>query len=305
MIGVLGATGFVGQNLCKFLTDYGVPNCGASRRTGVDARDQKSVKSWLSHNSVDTLVNLAAECGGIGLNKKSPADLWAATTDISSGVLKAAIDYGLAHLICIGTVCSYPKHCPVPFQENMLLWCGPPEETNLYYGMAKLSGLFGAQAYAKQYGLRVTNLIPENMYGPFDNFDLETSHVIPAMIRKIHEAKERGDESVSLWGTGSASRGFLHAHDFARAIYFATHKQSGPEFINVGSGTEITMAALADKIAWQLRYGGKILWDHSMPDGQPRRCLDISRAHSVLGFKPAIDLDRGLTEVVAWWLRGV
>lgn len=303
-IGVLGATGFVGRNLMEHLHENQIPCVGASRRTGVDAADLSSLLTWLTTNKITHLVNLAADCGGIGLNQRKPASLWLATARISHTVLEAARFAKLEKVVMVGTVCSYAKHCPVPFKEEYLMNYGMPEETNMAYGVAKLNSLIGAQAYAKEFGLNICNLVPVNMFGPFDHCDLNNSHVIPAVIRKIHDASKNGQD-VTLWGSGNATREFLFAKDFAKAALLACEKNTTPEFINVGTGKEISIREVAETVSKILKFKGQIIWDTSKPDGQPRRCLDVSKAASILGFRATTDFAVGLEETIKWYLSGV
>lgn len=301
IIGVLGATGFVGTNLVKRLTDLGEEVIGSSRSKGVDATDLMSLVAWLRSHNITHLVNLAAICGGIGLNKKRPADLWSASTRIGSTVLEAARRTRLAKTVMIGTVCSYAKYCPVPFKEDDLMHHGEPEPTNLAYGVSKLATLFGARAYAKQYNMNICNLVPVNMYGPNDHFDLENSHVIPAMIRKIHDAQLAGTD-LTLWGTGQATREFLYASDFADAVLAALDRLDDPTFVNIGSGSEISIADLVTLIAEIMGYAGRINWDTTMPDGQPRRCLNVDKATALLQWQATTPLRAGLEHTIQWYL---
>ena len=303
-IGVLGATGFVGRNLMEHLHENQVPCVGASRRTGVDAADLSSLLAWIKTNKITHLINLAADCGGIGLNQRKPASLWLATARISHTVLEAARYTNLEKTVMVGTVCSYAKHCPVPFKEEYLMNYGAPEETNMAYGIAKLNAAIGAQAYAKEFGLNICNLIPVNMFGPYDHCDLNNSHVIPAVIRKINDAKNN-NQDVTLWGTGNATREFLFARDFAQAALLACEKPTTSEFINSGTGQEISIRTVAETVARILDYKGQIIWDTSKPDGQPRRCLDVSKASSILGFRATVDFATGLEETIKWYLSGI
>lgn len=274
-----------------------------SRRTGVDATDTSAVMKWITDNKITTVVNLAAECGGIGLNKEKPADLWAATTKISSSVLAACVN-NVECVVQVGTVCSYAKYCPSPFRESDIMHHGDPEETNLAYGVAKLNALYGGKAFANQYGLRVINLIPVNMYGLYDHFDPKVSHVIPALIRKIvHAQKTNGN--LTLWGSGTATREFLHARDFAYSIICALSSNVDSQFINIGTGAEISIKNLAQLISSMVGYSNPILWDNSMPDGQPKRRLDITRARELIGFEPKIELADGLRELINWYINNV
>lgn len=300
IIGVLGATGFVGRNTVERLAERGERVVGGSRSTGIDATDLVALVAWLRTNQVTHLINLAAICGGIGLNKKRPADLWAASTKINSTVLEAARISKISKLVLVGTVCSYAKHCPVPFVETDLMSHGEPEPTNLAYGVAKLSALYGGRAYAQQYGMNICNLVPVNMYGPYDHFDLENSHVIPAMIRKITDAKQFNSK-LSLWGTGKATREFLYAKDFADAVLAAIDQLNEPTFLNIGSGSEISIADLVRVIADVMDYQGEIEWDANMPDGQPRRCLNVGRATQLLGWKATTPFREGIQQTVAWY----
>jgi GDP-L-fucose synthase len=299
IIGILGHTGFVGINLSNRLTANNIEFVGGSRRTGTDARNIKSLVEWITANDITHVINLAAECGGIGLNQKQPAALWLATAQISAAVLEAAHICNVTKLIMVGTVCSYANNCPIPFKESDLLCYGEPEETNQAYGLVKLSGLYGAKAYNKQYGLDITNLIPVNMYGPYDNFDLESSHVIPALIRKMLGNKD----SVSLWGDGSATREFLYVGDFVDAVLMALDLNTGPEFANIGNGIEISIADLANQIAEFTGFSGKIVWDATKPNGQPRRCLDTSKALELFGFKASTPLEVGLRKTIDWYVK--
>lgn len=299
--GILGATGFVGRNLTQTLISRHIPHVLGSRSLGIDARDISSVIAWITNNNIDYVVNLAADCGGIGLNKERPADLWRSTTAISYIVLEACRLTAVKKLTMIGSVCSYAKNCKVPFKEDYLMNFGMPESTNRAYGVAKLNALLGTQAYRQQYGLNAIYLIPVNLYGPMDNFDLDTSHVIPAIIQKCMEAKRGGSKEVYCWGTGNASREFLYVEDCADAIIKATLSYNDDEPLNVGTGNEITIKNLADKIRKLVGYNGRLSWDATKPDGQPRRRLDISRIKSRLGWAPAYDLDKGLKKTIEWF----
>lgn len=300
-IGILGATGFIGKNLVEYLKIHGESVEGCSRRTGVDARNKKDLVNWIKSNNITHLVNLAAECGGIGLNQKQPADLWSATTAISHSVLEAALETKIEKTIMVGTVCSYPKNCPVPFKEEYLLYYGEPEPTNRAYGIAKLNSLYGAQSYAVQYGLNVACLIPVNMYGRYDNFDDNSSHVMPAIIKKFLIAKKNNLPSVTLWGTGSSTREFLHAKDFSKAIHSAILNLNDSQFINIGTGREISIKDLSLLIAKLIGFTGEIIWDITKPDGQQRRCLDISRAKKLLDYSPSINLEDGIIDTIDWY----
>jgi len=304
-IGILGGFGFVGTNLVNYLRAANYEVIPASRKNGIDATNPDVVVSWLKNNAITHLVVLSAECGGIGLNAKHPADLWRSVSHISHTILEAAhcAAGSLYKTVMVGTVCSYAKDSPVPFSETDLMNYGPPEPTNLAYGVAKLSALYGAQAYAKQHNMRLANLIPVNMYGPHDHFDLEHSHVIPAIIRKIDNAIADKKPQISLWGTGNATREFLYIKDFCSAVKLAMFTETPTDFINIGTGSEISIRDLAAKIAAIMGYEGTIWWDHTKPDGQPRRCLNIERARQYLGYKPSVNIDDGLRDTVSWYKR--
>lgn len=301
MYGVLGHSGFLGINLCQQLKEKQIPYVGGSRRNGVDARDINSLIDWITSNRITHLINLAADCGGIGLNKDKPARLWSTTTQISHAVLEAAVVARLQKLTMIGTVCSYAGDCPVPFQEADLMRHGFPEITNAPYGVAKLNGYFGCLAYRKQHNLDAIFLVPVNLYGPYDNFDPKSSHVIPAIIRKCVEATKKGLDYIDCWGTGEATREFLYASEAARAIITATESYSGEEPINLGSGSEISIKDLTHLIAELVGFTGEIRWDSSQPNGQMRRCLDVSRARDLLGFENKVDIVDGLTQTIQWY----
>jgi nucleoside-diphosphate-sugar epimerase len=268
--------------------------------------------AYILYHEPDAIVHLAATCGGIGINKDNPGRFIRENLAMGIHVLEAARRAHVEKVVNLGTVCSYPKHTPVPFKEEDY-WNGYPEETNAPYGIAKKCVVEMGRAYSQQYGMDITNLIPVNMYGEGDNFDLYSSHVIPALIRKFENPKTVSFEPepigrmtewqdvVELWGTGSASREFLHASDCARAIAIALEKKTGADPINLGTGSEITIRDLAEKIKSVGEYDADIQWDSSKPDGQPRRCLDISRAQSILRWEPTVSFDEGLRRTISWY----
>jgi GDP-L-fucose synthase len=301
IVGVLGANGFIGSNLMYTLSANNIKCVGASRRNGVDATKLNSLLDWIKKYDICHIVNLAAECGGIGLNQQEPANLWASTTSISHTVLEASILANIQKVVMIGSVCSYGADTPVPFKETDLMCYGNPEKTNAFYGIAKLNALFGAIAYSKQYNLNVTCLIPVNTYGPYDHFNINTSHVIPAFIKKFIDAVDSNMDSVVLWGDGTPTREFIHATDLSRAIMNAIYIPNTNEFINIGSGYEISMTELSTLIAKLVGYNGDIKWDTTNPNGQMRRCLNIDRAKSLLNFTPSINLQTGLLDTIAWY----
>jgi len=302
-IGVLGGAGFLGQHLCAQLGQRGLVYHSASRATGVDARQLDQLLRWIHDHRLTHVINLAADCGGIGLNQRVPADLWLASTLIGANVLQAAQQCrpALQKLTMLGTVCSYGATTPTPFREADLMWHGFPEPTNAPYGMAKLAALFGVRAYRDQYGVPAIYLVSVNMYGEFDHFEPESSHVIPALIRKFLEAHANSSPTVTVWGTGVATREFLYAGDAAQAIIQATLEYDSPEPINLGSGSEISILELAQLIAEIVGYSGQINWDRSKPDGQLRRCLDTTKARQQLGWEAQTLLRVGLARTIAWY----
>jgi GDP-L-fucose synthase len=246
------------------------------------------------------VIHLAAQVGGIGANRENPGRFFYANMAMGLHLIEHARRRELAKFVQIGTICAYPKFTPVPFREEEL-WNGYPEETNAAYGLAKKVLLVQAQAYRREYGMNSVYLLPVNLYGPRDNFDLETSHVIPAIIRKMIEARERGGKRVTMWGTGRVSREFLYVTDAARAILLAAELYNGPEPVNIGSGEEITIADLVETIRELTGYRGEIVWDSSRPDGQPRRRLDTVRAREEFGFRAEIGLREGLARTIEWY----
>jgi GDP-L-fucose synthase len=243
---------------------------------------------------------LAAVVGGIGANRANPGRYFHDNLMMGTQLMEEARLHGVAKFVAIGTICSYPKHTPIPFREENL-WDGYPEETNAPYGLAKKMLLVQAQAYRQQYGFNAITLLPVNLYGPRDNFDLESSHVIPALIRKVIEARDAGRDHIDVWGTGSASREFLYVNDAAEAIILAAEQYNKPEPVNLGSGREITIRELAEQICELCAFPGAIRWDPSKPDGQPRRCLDTSRALREFGFQARTTFRDGLIETIAWY----
>jgi len=307
-IAILGGTGFLGTALVERLlaADY-KDIVVVSRRSSngkhhtVDLRDESEVRRFFETVKPDIAINLAAFVGDIGLNRDNPGKMFYDNIRIGAFCTHHACITGVKKYIYVGTVCGYPKYTEVPFREDDL-WNGFPEETNAPYGIVKKSIGLMMQGYAAQYGMNGVFLIPVNMYGPYDNFDLETSHVIPALIRKMVEAKEQ-NRDVTLWGTGSATREFLYVYDCAEAIRKAMETHTGCEPINVGSGQEISIADLAEKIKDIVGFEGEIIWDASKPDGQPRRCLDTSRAYEKFGFKASTPFDDGLRKTVEWYVK--
>jgi GDP-L-fucose synthase len=290
---VTGSKGFVGKNLLPYLQEE---NTLAPSKNQLDLLNKKELYNYIIDNQVTHVVHLAALCGGIGINKDNPGKFMYDNLIMGMNVIQACTDLKVSKLVNLGTVCSYPKFCKVPFNENDY-WNGYPEETNAPYGIAKKTVIELSKAYNKQYGLNVTNLIPVNMAGPHDNFNLYSSHVIPAIVRKFEES----DSSILLWGSGEASREFLDARDCSLAIVKALDTNTGPDPINIGTGRELKIKELAFLIKSLGNYKAFIEWDATKPDGQPRRCLDISRAKSILNWTPRFSLEQTIIDTINWY----
>jgi GDP-L-fucose synthase len=296
---VTGGAGFLGSHLVARLRAQGiepyVPLLGEW-----DLTRGQDVERLLGEQNPELVIHLAAEVGGIGANQANPGRFWYANLIMGAHILEQSRLHGVEKLVVIGTICAYPKFTPVPFKEDDL-WNGYPEETNAPYGIAKKTLLVGAQAYRDQYGLDAIFLLPVNLYGPRDNFDPESSHVIPALIRKMVEARERGEGEVVLWGDGSPTREFLYVDDCAEAILLAAERYDGPDPVNLGTGSEVSIRELAEMIAELTGFEGELAWDTSKPNGQPRRRLDTERAERLFGFKATTPLRDGLERTVAWY----
>jgi GDP-L-fucose synthase len=296
---VTGGGGFLGSHVVERFRaaahDVFVP-----RRAEYDLTTAEDTARLFADASPELVVHLAAEVGGIGANRANPGRYWYANLMMGAHVLEQCRRSGVAKLVVAGTVCAYPKFTAVPFSEDEL-WNGYPEETNAPYGVAKKAVLVGAQGYREQYGLRTAYLLAANLYGPRDNFDLETSHVIPALIRKMVE----GEDEVVLWGDGSPTREFLYVDDAAEAFLLAAERYDDPAPVNVGTGAEISIRELAETIADLTGFDGRITWDTSMPNGQPRRALDASRAKAAFGFEARTSLRDGLEQTIAWYREQV
>ena len=298
---VTGGAGFLGRHVVRQLQMRGVDQVTVVRSADYDLTDRAQTDALYADARPEVVLHLAAEVGGIGANRRNPGRYFFANMAMALNMIEAAREHGVDRFVQLGTICAYPKHTPVPFCETAL-WSGYPEETNAPYGVAKKAALVMLQAYRQQYGFPGIYLLPVNLYGPGDNFDYESSHVIPAMIRKFCDAMYRGAATVSLWGTGSASREFLFVEDCARAIVDATERYDDEEPVNLGSGQEIRISRLAERIRRMVGYPGEILWEASMPDGQPRRCLETSRALEAFGFEATTSLDEGLRRTIDWWV---
>jgi GDP-L-fucose synthase len=287
---VTGGTGFLGRHVVDELRQRGASSILCPRSAEADLTDARATDALIAREKPDLILHLAAKVGTFFRDNMA----------MGLNVLEAARKHGTAKVVIAGTICAYPKFAPVPFREDDL-WNGYPEETNAPYGVAKKALLVMAQAYRQEFGCNFVMLFPVNLYGPHDNFDLETSHVIPAMIRKFAEAKRSGQSEVVLWGDGSPSREFLYVDDCARGLIDAAEKYDEPDPVNLGAGFEITMRELADKIAARIGYTGRLVWDTTRPNGQPRRMLDVSRARERFGFLANVSLDEGLDRTIAWY----
>jgi GDP-L-fucose synthase len=299
---VTGGAGFLGRQLCRQLEAHHPSSVYVPRSATYDLRDRVSIRRLFQSTRPEVVFHLAAVVGGIGANRENPGRYFFDNAMMGIQLMEESRLHGVDKFIGLGTICSYPKHTPVPFREEDL-WTGYPEETNAPYGLAKKMLLVQAQAYRQQYGFNAITLLPVNLYGPHDNFDPRSSHVIPALIRKAIEAREDGQDAIEVWGTGEASREFLFVRDAAEAIVLAAEHYNGPEPVNLGSGHEITIRALVELICDLCDFKGEVRWDRSKPDGQPRRCLDTSRARREFGFQARTSLRDGLCETIAWYER--
>lgn len=299
---VTGGAGFLGSFIIEQLVATGArrENIFVPLIQDYDLTREADVARMYDAARPDLVIHLAAEVGGIGANRARPGRFFYANMAMGLHLIEHARQRGVAKFVQVGTICAYPKFTPVPFREDDL-WNGYPEETNAPYGIAKKALLVMCQAYRAQYGLNAIYLLPVNLYGPRDNFDLHTSHVIPAMIRKFWEAQERGASEVVLWGDGSPTREFLYVEDAALGIVTAAARYDGTEPVNLGNGREIRIKDLADIIAREIGFTGRIVWDTTQPNGQPRRCLDVTRAREQFGFEAKTPFEEGLRRTIAWY----
>lgn len=297
---VTGGAGFLGSFVIEQLKSRGYRDLVVVRRREFDLTREQEVERLYRQVQPTVIMHLAAEVGGIGANRENPGRFFFANMAMGLHLIEGARRHGLKKFLQVGTICAYPKFTPVPFREEEL-WNGYPEETNAPYGIAKKALLVMCQAYRQQYGLNAIYLLPVNLYGPRDNFDLNSSHVIPALIRKCVQARRQKQERIVAWGTGSASREFLYVEDCAAGLVAALEKYDSPEPVNLGSGQEITIRDLTNLVARLSGFEGRIDWDASKPDGQPRRCLEVSRALAAFGFRAQMPLEEGLRRTIAWY----
>jgi GDP-L-fucose synthase len=297
---VTGGAGFLGRQVVRELEDRKAGTIIIPRQADYDLTEQEAVRRLFDEAKPQIVVHLAAEVGGIGANRDNPGRYFYANMAMGLHLIEESRRDDVEKFVQVGTVCAYPKFTPVPFKEDDL-WSGYPEETNAPYGVAKKSLLVMLDGYRRQYGLDGIYLLPVNLYGPGDNFDLHSSHVIPALIRKFVTARDEGRPSVEVWGTGSASREFLYVDDAARAIVMATEAYDDADPVNIGTAMEITIRELVELIGSLTGFEGEIVWDATKPDGQPRRMLDTSRAKERFGFEAEIGFEEGLRRTIAWW----
>ncbi|MEI6813083.1 MAG: GDP-L-fucose synthase [bacterium] len=297
---VTGGAGFLGSRVVATLRDRGCTQITVPRSATCDLRDRAAIQRLYAETRANLVIHLAAVVGGIGANRANPGRFFYDNAIMGIETLEQARVAGVAKYVSIGTICAYPKHTPIPFHEDDL-WIGYPEETNAPYGLAKKMALVQGQAYREQYGFNAVHLLPVNLYGPGDNFDPESSHVIPALIRRMMEAQRAGAPEVVLWGDGSPTREFLYVDDAAEGIVLAAERYDGSDPVNLGSGTEIAIRDLAIEIAAAVGFQGRVLWDATKPNGQPRRSLDTSRAAERFGFRAETRFSDGLRATVDWY----
>jgi GDP-L-fucose synthase len=301
-VAVTGGSGFLGSAVLSVLRGRGCTDVVVPRKAQYDLTNEDAVRRFFADYRPDVIIHLAAVVGGIGANRENPGRFFYENLMMGALTMEYARRAGARKYVAIGTICCYPKFTPVPFREEEL-WNGYPEETNAPYGLAKKMLLVQSQAYRQQYAFNSVFLLPVNLYGPGDNFDPSSSHVIPALIKKFVDAKESGAREVDVWGDGTATREFLYVDDAAEAIVLATERYDDSEPVNIGAGFEISIRDLAEKIAALTEFDGRIVWDASKPNGQPRRCLDVSRAERQFGFRASTHFDAGLRNTIQWYLR--
>jgi GDP-L-fucose synthase len=301
---VTGGAGFLGRHVVADLEQRDVADIFVPLRETYDLRDRAAILDLLNDARPSMVIHLAASVGGIGANRAHPADFFYDNLMMGAQLMHESWRAGVAKFVAIGTVCAYPKYTPVPFHEEDL-WNGYPEETNAPYGLAKKMLLVQSEAYRQQYGYNSIFLLPVNLYGPGDSFDLESSHVIPALIRKCLEAQQRGDEEIVAWGDGSATREFLYVEDAAEGIVLAAEHYNESDPVNLGSGFEISIKDLLATIARHTGFSGRIVWDTTKPNGQPRRALNTDRAYERFGFRARTDFDEGLRKTIDWYRQTI
>jgi GDP-L-fucose synthase len=299
---VTGGAGFLGRQVIDQLVKAGADanKIAVTRSRDCDLRIMENCQR--AADQQDIIIHLAAHVGGIGLNQLKPAELFYDNLMMGVQLIHAAYAAGVEKFVCVGTICAYPKFTPVPFKEEDL-WNGYPEETNAPYGIAKKALLVQLQSYRQQYGFNGIYLLPVNLYGPEDNFDPKSSHVIPALIRKVHEAQERGDKTLPVWGDGSPTREFLYSTDAARGIVMATQNYNDSEPVNLGTNYEIPIRELSELICELMEFKGEIVWETDKPNGQPRRCLDTERAKNAFGFTAQTEFKEGLKNTIDWYRK--
>ncbi len=297
---VTGGAGFLGSEVVRFLRENRAEQIIIPRSREIDLTKESQVCRLMEAANPDIVLHLAAVVGGIGANLQHPGEFFYKNLMMGAHLMEQSRLFGVKKFVAIGTICSYPKYTPVPFREEDL-WNGYPEETNAPYGIAKKMMLVQSQAYRQEYGLNSIFLLPVNLYGPGDNYDPRSSHVIPALIRKCLEARQRGNKSVEVWGTGTVTREFLYVSDAAEAIVLATEHYNKSDPVNIGAGKEITIRDLAALIARLTGFDGEFQWNTSKPDGQPRRCLDTTKAKKEFGFEAKTNFEEGLRKTIAWY----
>ena len=297
---VTGGTGFLGSHLVDQLRSLGCPEIDVPRHDEYDLTRADDIRRLFDRSSPTLIIHLAAKVGGIGANRERPGTFFYENLMMGAQLMEEARGRAVPKFVAMGSICSYPKFTPVPFREEDL-WNGYPEETNAPYGIAKKALLVMLQAYRQQYGFNAVHLLPVNLYGPRDHFDLQNGHVIPALIRKCMEARDAGRPHIEIWGTGAASREFLYIEDAARGTLLAAERYNGADPVNLGAGQEITIRALVTLIAQLTGFHGDLKFDASKPDGQPRRCLDVSRAKERFGFRATTPFETGLRKTIEWY----
>jgi GDP-L-fucose synthase len=302
---VTGGGGFLGRFVVeKLLKERGCDNIFVPRSKEYDLVEKENVRKLYRNTQPNIVIHLASVVGGIGANRENPGRFFYDNLMMGAQLIEEGRNYGIEKFVCIGTICAYPKFAPIPFREEDL-WNGYPEETNAPYGIAKKALLVQLQAYRQQYGFKGIYLLPVNLYGPFDNFDPKTSHVIPALIKKCFDAIKEGEEEIVVWGTGKATREFLYVEDCAEGIVLAAERYDDSEPVNLGAGFEISIKDLVAKIIELTGFMGKVVWDTTKPDGQPRRMLDTGRAEKYFGFKAKTNFNEGLKRTVKWYHENI